>query len=44
MSLLIALLGIPVGAAVGVLPGIGPAMTVALLLPITYGMEPTQAH
>ena len=26
-----------VGTAVGVLPGIGPAMTVALLLPITYG-------
>ena len=32
-----------VGTAVGVLPGIGPAMTVALLLPITYGLEPTQA-
>jgi putative tricarboxylic transport membrane protein len=26
-----------------VLPGIGPAMTVALLLPITYGLEPTSA-
>ena len=25
------------------LPGIGPAMTVALLLPITYGLEPTGA-
>ena len=25
------------------LPGIGPAMTVALLLPITYGLEPTSA-
>ncbi len=42
MNLLIALLGVTVGTAVGVLPGIGPAMTVALLLPITYGMEPTQ--
>ena len=28
---------------VGVLPGIGPAMTVALLLPLTYGLEPTSA-
>ena len=35
-------LGVTVGTAVGVLPGIGPAMTLALLLPITYGMEPTQ--
>src|SRR4030095_11014518 len=26
-----------------VLPGIGPAMTVALLLPITYNLEPTGA-
>ncbi|HEY0453384.1 tripartite tricarboxylate transporter permease [Actinophytocola sp.] len=42
-NLLIALIGVTVGTAVGVLPGIGPAMTVALLLPITYGMDPTQA-
>lgn len=42
-NLLIALLGVTVGTAVGVLPGIGPAMTVSLLLPITYGMDPTQA-
>lgn len=42
LNLLIALLGVTVGTAVGVLPGIGPAMTVALLLPITYGLEPTQ--
>ncbi|OKI71063.1 tripartite tricarboxylate transporter permease [Micromonospora sp. CB01531] len=43
MNLLFALLGVTVGTAVGVLPGIGPAMTVALLLPVTYGMEPAQA-
>jgi putative tricarboxylic transport membrane protein len=42
-NLLIALIGVTVGTAVGVLPGIGPAMTVALLLPVTYGMEPAQA-
>jgi putative tricarboxylic transport membrane protein len=34
---------VAVGTAIGVLPGIGSAMTVALLLPVTYGMEPTQA-
>ncbi|HEX5968662.1 MAG TPA: tripartite tricarboxylate transporter permease [Intrasporangium sp.] len=43
MNLLFAFIGVTVGTAVGVLPGIGPAMTVALLLPITYGLEPTQA-
>ncbi|MFC0030930.1 tripartite tricarboxylate transporter permease [Micromonospora chaiyaphumensis] len=43
MNLLFALLGVTIGTAVGVLPGIGPAMTVALLLPVTYGMEPAQA-
>ncbi|GAA3952009.1 tripartite tricarboxylate transporter permease [Actinomadura viridis] len=42
-NLLVALLGVLAGTAVGVLPGIGPAMTVALLLPVTYGMDPTQA-
>ncbi|MGH3588788.1 MAG: tripartite tricarboxylate transporter permease, partial [Pseudonocardia sp.] len=39
--LLYALAGVVLGTAVGVLPGIGPAMTVALLLPLTYALEPT---
>jgi putative tricarboxylic transport membrane protein len=38
-----AALGVILGTAVGVLPGIGPAMTVALLLPVTYGLDPTAA-
>lgn len=37
------LVGVTLGTAIGVLPGIGPALTVALLLPVTYGMEPTSA-
>ena len=41
--LLYALGGVFVGTAVGVLPGIGPAMTVALLMPITYALDPTAA-
>ncbi|MGP3953619.1 tripartite tricarboxylate transporter permease [Streptomyces sp. 7N604] len=43
VNLLYALVGVLIGSAVGVLPGIGPAMTVALLLPVTFGMEPTSA-
>jgi putative tricarboxylic transport membrane protein len=43
MNLLYALIGVLLGTAVGVLPGIGPAMTVALLLPVTSVLEPTSA-
>jgi putative tricarboxylic transport membrane protein len=42
-NLLWGLAGTTLGTAVGVLPGIGPALTVALLLPVTYGLEPTAA-
>lgn len=40
MNLLYALAGVTIGTAVGVLPGIGPALTVALLLPVTYRLDP----
>ncbi|WP_062225755.1 tripartite tricarboxylate transporter permease [Aureimonas frigidaquae] len=35
--------GVTLGTAIGVLPGIGPALTVALLLPVTYNLDPTSA-
>ncbi len=38
-----AFLGVMLGTGVGVLPGIGPAMTVALLLPITLKLGPVSA-
>ncbi len=38
-----ALLGCFLGTAVGVLPGIGPALTIALLLPITFQVNATGA-
>jgi putative tricarboxylic transport membrane protein len=41
VNLLWALLGCTLGTAVGVLPGIGPATAVAMLLPITLKVEPT---
>ena len=41
LNLLYALIGVTLGTAVGVLPGIGPALTVALLLPVTYQLDPT---
>jgi putative tricarboxylic transport membrane protein len=43
VNLLWALAGVTLGTFVGVLPGIGPALTVALLLPVTFALEPTAA-
>lgn len=40
MNLAFAAIGVMLGTAVGVLPGIGPALTVALLLPVTFKMDP----
>ena len=36
-------LGVLLGTLIGVLPGIGPVATIAMLLPITYALEPTAA-
>ena len=38
-----ALAGVTLGTAVGVLPGIGPALTVAVLLPVTFNLDPISA-
>jgi putative tricarboxylic transport membrane protein len=43
VNLMLAALGVLLGTAIGVLPGIGPAMAVALLLPVTYNLDPTGA-
>ena len=44
INLAYAVIGVILGTAVGVLPGIGPAMTIALLLPLAAGIEdPTSA-
>lgn len=37
------LLGCLVGTLIGVLPGVGPIATIAMLLPITFGLDPTGA-
>ena len=37
------LLGAILGTMVGVLPGIGPALAIALLFPVTLGLEPQSA-
>jgi TctA family transporter len=42
-NLLFCFIGVVLGTAVGVLPGIGPTATIALLLPITFTFEPVSA-
>lgn len=39
-NLLYYMLGFLVGTAIGVLPGLGPLATIAMLLPLTYTLEP----
>ena len=43
LNLLWGLVGVTLGTAVGVLPGVGPALTVAMLLPLTVKLDPTGA-
>ncbi len=42
-NLLYCLIGVVIGMLIGVLPGLGPAATIAILLPITFGIEPVTA-
>ncbi len=43
MNLLMAFIGSMLGTLIGVLPGIGPAAGAAMLIPLTFHMDPTGA-
>ena len=43
INLFYALFGSVIGTVIGVLPGIGPLCTIAMILPTTFGMNPTSA-
>jgi putative tricarboxylic transport membrane protein len=43
LNLMFCFLGVFIGTLIGVLPGIGPVGTMAILLPVTYGIPPTTA-
>jgi TctA family transporter len=43
INLLYALIGVVLGTLIGVLPGIGPVATIAMLLPTTYALQPVSA-
>jgi TctA family transporter len=37
------MVGVLLGTAIGVLPGLGPTATIAMLLPVTFGLPPVSA-
>ena len=43
LNLLFATIGCVLGTLIGVLPGLGPAAGTALLIPITFKLDPTAA-
>jgi putative tricarboxylic transport membrane protein len=43
INILYVFLGVLIGTVIGVLPGLGPTATIALLLPLTYEIEPSSA-
>src|SRR4051794_8206151 len=43
INILLCFIGAMVGTLIGVLPGIGPLATIAMLLPITFGLPPVGA-
>ena len=40
-NILMVSLGVFAGTFIGMLPGLGPISTIALMIPITYGFEPS---
>src|ERR671914_1223180 len=42
-NLLYCLIGVFLGTAIGVLPGLGPTATIAMLLPVTFALQPISA-
>ncbi|MFI7481223.1 tripartite tricarboxylate transporter permease [Kocuria sp. M1R5S2] len=43
MNLLFVFIGVTIGTLIGLLPGLGPVATIALLLPLTFNLEPAPA-
>lgn len=42
-NLLLLVFGVLIGMVVGVIPGVGPSAGLAILLPVTFGLDPTGA-
>src|SRR5438045_4421278 len=42
-NLMMCVIGVVLGTVIGVLPGLGPPATIAMLLPLTFKLDPTGA-
>lgn len=42
-GLIFVLLGVIIGTGIGMMPGLGPITAIAVMIPITYGMDPVSA-
>src|ERR1043165_5590380 len=42
-NVLLLVFGVMIGMIVGVIPGVGPSAGLAILLPVTFGLDPTGA-
>src|SRR5258706_12998211 len=43
-NLVMCVVGVVLGTIIGVLPGLGPPATIAMLLPLTFNLDPTGAR
>lgn len=41
MNIMMVIVGCFVGTFIGMLPGLGPISAIALMIPITYGLDPS---
>jgi putative tricarboxylic transport membrane protein len=39
-ALMYCMLGVSIGTAIGILPGLGPVATISMLMPLTFGIDP----
>lgn len=42
-GILFVLIGVVIGTFIGMMPGLGPISAIAIMIPVTYGMDPTIA-
>ncbi|MDN8817660.1 tripartite tricarboxylate transporter permease, partial [Staphylococcus aureus] len=42
-NIMFAFIGVLIGTVIGMLPGLGPITAIAIMIPLSYGMDPASA-
>lgn len=42
-NIMFAFIGVLIGTIIGMLPGLGPITAIAIMIPLSYGMDPASA-